>query len=109
MRPQTSLVGVLDCIVTLKLRHIYIYPHISTDDAIGRTCKDEYELAMRSLGAVVWYLQFCYLDHDVLSLRSFCEYTPLDGSDITIQFDGTAAGEDGQLMSFQHSRMVSEL
>ena len=107
MGAQTSLVGVHDCIVTLKLRHIYIYPHISTDDAIGRTCKDEYELAMRSLGAVVWYLQFCYLDHDVLSLQSFSEYTPLDGSTATTT-DSKAAGEDGQLMSFQHSRMVSE-
>ena len=107
MRAQTSLVGVHDCIVTLKLRHIYNYPHITTDDAIGRTCKDEYELAMRSLGAVVWYLQFCYLDHDVLSLRSFSEYTPLDGSTATT--DNKATGEDGQLMSFQHSRMVSEL
>ena len=85
----------------------FLCPHISTDDAIGRTCKDEYELAMRSLGAVVWYLQFCYLDHDVLSLRSFSEYTPLDGSTATTT-DSKAAGEDGQLMSFQHSRMVSE-
>ena len=61
---------------------------------------------MRSLGAVVWYLQFCYLDHDVLSLQSFCEYTPLDGSTATT--DNKATGEEGQLMSFQHSRMVSE-
>ena len=62
---------------------------------------------MRSLGAVVWCLQFCHLDHDVLSLRSFSEYTPLDGSTATT--DNKAAGEDGHLMSFQHSRMVSEM
>ncbi|KAK7479072.1 hypothetical protein BaRGS_00029664 [Batillaria attramentaria] len=51
---------------------------MSNSDALGLTAADSYDLALRSLGAIVWYLQYCLMDHEVLSMRKFEEYRPLD-------------------------------
>ncbi|CAG2235293.1 MSH6 [Mytilus edulis] len=52
--------------------------HGVTGDSLGLTAADEYNLAVRALGSVTWYLQFCLLDTDLLTMKNFEEYTPLD-------------------------------
>ena len=47
-------------------------------DSLGQTAAAEYELAVRCLGAVVWHLKYCLMDHELLSLRSFTIYKPVD-------------------------------
>lgn len=39
---------------------------------------EDYQLAVRSLGAVTWYLQSCHLEQQLLSMRHFEHYVPLD-------------------------------
>lgn len=45
---------------------------------MGQTAAAEYELAVRCLGAVVWHLKYCLMDQELLSLRSFTIYKPVD-------------------------------
>jgi len=45
---------------------------------LGQTAAAEYELAVRCLGAVVWHLKYCLMDQELLSLRSFTVYKPVD-------------------------------
>jgi hypothetical protein len=47
-------------------------------DALGHTAATGYELAIRSLGAVVWHLKYCLMDEELLSLRSFVKFAPVD-------------------------------
>lgn len=56
-----------------------VYPEILTmmTDCLD-TPKPEYELAIRSLGAVVFYLQQCLIDEELLTLKLFEEYCPAD-------------------------------
>ncbi|PVD32426.1 hypothetical protein C0Q70_07860 [Pomacea canaliculata] len=54
-------------------------------DALGLTASDSYDLAVRSLGAVTWYLQYCLMDHEVLSMKKFEEYEPLDKAPVKVQ------------------------
>ncbi|RZF36981.1 hypothetical protein LSTR_LSTR004669 [Laodelphax striatellus] len=51
---------------------------LADDDSLGLTASDEGELAVRSLGAVTWYLKRCQLDHQLLSMKKFSVYTPVD-------------------------------
>ena len=44
----------------------------------GLTPKSGQELAIRSLGALVWYLQKCVIDHELLSMKLFQIYEPRD-------------------------------
>ena len=50
-------------------------------DSLGQTAAAEYELAVRCLGAVVWHLKYCLMDQELLSLRSFTLYKPVDAAD----------------------------
>ena len=38
----------------------------------------DYELGIRCLGAVVWYLKACLLEFDLLSMKDFEIYSPVD-------------------------------
>ncbi|XP_013386030.1 DNA mismatch repair protein Msh6 [Lingula anatina] len=51
---------------------------ISETDSLGLTASDEYELAIKALGAITWYLCRCCIDQELLSMKQFEEYTPLD-------------------------------
>ncbi|XP_041361068.1 DNA mismatch repair protein Msh6-like [Gigantopelta aegis] len=51
---------------------------ISDTDSLGMSAKEEYDLAVRSLGAVTWYLQYSLMDEDLLSMKKFEEYRPVD-------------------------------
>ncbi|WAR00452.1 MSH6-like protein [Mya arenaria] len=51
---------------------------LSDSDALGCSAADEYSLAVSSLGGLTWYLQYCLLDEELLSMRNFDVYRPLD-------------------------------
>ncbi|ODM94564.1 DNA mismatch repair protein Msh6 [Orchesella cincta] len=51
---------------------------LSKSDGLGLTPDEDWELGVRSLGAVVWYLKDCLLDHDLLSQKKFEVYKPAD-------------------------------
>ncbi|XP_033727077.1 LOW QUALITY PROTEIN: DNA mismatch repair protein Msh6-like [Pecten maximus] len=55
---------------------------ISETDALGLTPGDDYNLAIRALGAVTWYLQYSLLDQELLSMNNFEEYSPLDDAEV---------------------------
>ncbi|KAK3087478.1 hypothetical protein FSP39_006465 [Pinctada imbricata] len=54
---------------------------ISDSDSLGLTPSDNYTLAVKALGAVVWYLQYSLLDQEILSMKNFEEYLPPDSKD----------------------------
>ncbi|GFR92090.1 DNA mismatch repair protein Msh6 [Elysia marginata] len=54
---------------------------LSESDTLGLTASDAYDLAVRSLGAIVWYLQYCLLDEELLSMKKFETYMPVDVSE----------------------------
>ncbi|VDL90776.1 unnamed protein product, partial [Schistocephalus solidus] len=47
-------------------------------DPLGRTPLNNYELAIRCLGAVIFYLKYCLADTEILSLGLIKEYQPPD-------------------------------
>jgi hypothetical protein len=47
-------------------------------DALGLTAHDNYELAVRALGACTWYLKESFLDQQLLSMGRFEVYRPQD-------------------------------
>ncbi|VDK33025.1 unnamed protein product [Taenia asiatica] len=49
-------------------------------DTLRRNVLPEYELAVRCLGAVVFYLRYCLTDTEILSLGLIQEYHPVDVS-----------------------------
>ncbi|CAL8074524.1 unnamed protein product [Calicophoron daubneyi] len=51
---------------------------LSEDDPLGHTVKSEYDLAVSCLGAVIFYLRYCLIDKEVLSLGFIEEYVPPD-------------------------------
>ncbi|KAG1683397.1 DNA mismatch repair protein Msh6 [Nymphon striatum] len=54
--------------------HIIIY----LDDVIGLTPVSEKDLAIQALGACIWYLQTCCIEQELLSMKCFEEYFPID-------------------------------
>ncbi|CAG0914143.1 unnamed protein product [Notodromas monacha] len=60
-----------------------VYPaalrnYIEDVDGLALTPKSEKDLALRSLGAVLFYLKDCLIDDDVISMGQFDEYEPVD-------------------------------
>ncbi|KAL8582855.1 hypothetical protein ACOMHN_042688 [Nucella lapillus] len=53
---------------------------VSDSDSLGLTAAEGYDLAVRALGAVVWYLQYSLMDQEVLSMKKFEHYLPLDSA-----------------------------
>ena len=51
---------------------------VPADDSLGLTASRESELAVSALGACVWYLKVCLVDHEILSLKRFEVYHPVD-------------------------------
>ncbi|XP_064652331.1 DNA mismatch repair protein Msh6-like [Lineus longissimus] len=51
---------------------------ISDSDTLGHTPGDNYQLAMNALGGIVSYLRMSYLDIELLSMKNFEEYVPID-------------------------------
>ncbi|XP_067931306.1 DNA mismatch repair protein Msh6-like [Watersipora subatra] len=62
---------------------------LDNSDAVCKKAKEGYELALRSLGAIIWYLRSCFLDQAMLSLRLFTEYVPLDHKPIDTLIDNS--------------------
>lgn len=44
---------------------------LDSSDPVRATVADGYQLAVSALGACVWYLRQCCIDHELLSLRNF--------------------------------------
>ncbi|KAL3892164.1 hypothetical protein ACJMK2_004398 [Sinanodonta woodiana] len=51
---------------------------ISEVDSLGLTAAEEYSLAISALGAITWYLQYSLMDKELLSMKNFEQYVPLD-------------------------------
>ncbi|KAF7256198.1 hypothetical protein EG68_06644 [Paragonimus skrjabini miyazakii] len=51
---------------------------LSEDDPLGRSVKPNCDLALSCLGAVVFYLRYCLIDREVMSLGLIETYSPLD-------------------------------
>ncbi|KAG5451779.1 DNA mismatch repair protein msh6 [Clonorchis sinensis] len=51
---------------------------LSEDDPLGRSVKTDYDLAMSCLGAIVYYLRYCLIDRQVMSLGLIDLYMPPD-------------------------------
>lgn len=84
-------------VYVVRLAHHFHHTLVVVGDTLSRTPTEGYELALKSLGAIVWYLRWCFLDQDILSLKSFQEYTPLD----------SFLGDQPSSHEFDRSKMVS--
>ncbi|XP_048728354.2 DNA mismatch repair protein Msh6-like isoform X2 [Ostrea edulis] len=62
---------------------------MSDGDTLGVCAADDYTLAVSSLGAVIWYLQYCLMDDELLSMKNFEEYIPVDSGKITSEEKST--------------------
>ncbi len=51
---------------------------LSEFDTLGLTSKSEYELALNAMGGVVWCLQKCLIDQELLTMKTFEIYNPID-------------------------------
>ncbi|XP_012941985.1 DNA mismatch repair protein Msh6 [Aplysia californica] len=51
---------------------------LSKNDTLGLTAAESHDLAVRALGALTWYLQYCLMDQEMLSMKKFEEYQPID-------------------------------
>lgn len=63
-------------------------------------CSEESELGVKSLGAVVWYLQRCLIDFKLLTMGRFSVYEPID-------IEGPTKVEDEKLVESFNKHMVS--
>ncbi|RNA39510.1 DNA mismatch repair Msh6 isoform X2 [Brachionus plicatilis] len=51
---------------------------LSDHDSLGLTAKSEYESALNAMGGIVWCLKKCLIDHEILSMKNFEIYSPVD-------------------------------
>lgn len=56
---------------------------LSESDSIGCSAKDEYLLAIQALSGCIWYLSECQMEQELLTLRKFEEYKPMDHQKLT--------------------------
>lgn len=61
--------------------HILNYVILFPADSLGLSPAEEYQLAVRSFGAITWYLSTCFLEQQLLSMRRFEHYLPIDSSE----------------------------
>lgn len=57
---------------------------LDPDDRLHQTPLKQYELGLKSLGACIWYLKECRIEDNLLSMKLFEEYKPVDGIQITL-------------------------
>lgn len=50
----------------------------NSTEGMAQSVLPEYELAFRSFGAITWYLKRCLIDEDLLTLKMYNIYTPVD-------------------------------
>lgn|SRR6218665_1694181 len=78
-------------------------------DGLGQTAAAGCELGLSALGAIVWYLRHCLMDEELLSMKVFTNYTPVDLSTQSSQQGSpvTAAVKQSTAFSGQQ-RLVSK-
>ncbi|VDM18764.1 unnamed protein product [Hydatigera taeniaeformis] len=74
--PSPSHLSKVDCWPADLLRML------DPADTLRRNVLPEYELAVRCLGAVIFYLRYCLTDTEILSLGLIHEYRPVDASSV---------------------------
>ncbi|KAK6631688.1 hypothetical protein RUM43_013752 [Polyplax serrata] len=52
--------------------------YLNPADSLGLSASDDGELAIKSLGACVWYLKQCFLDQQLLAMKKFEIYSPVN-------------------------------
>ena len=52
--------------------------YLLSDDSLGLRASSVCEQAVSALGACVWYLKKCKIDHEIISLKKFEVYQPID-------------------------------
>eukprot|EP00088_Acartia_fossae_P070151 TRINITY_DN931_c0_g1_i2.p1 TRINITY_DN931_c0_g1~~TRINITY_DN931_c0_g1_i2.p1 ORF type:complete len:1250 (+),score=371.12 TRINITY_DN931_c0_g1_i2:534-3752(+) len=57
-----------------------LQPFLESPESRLTQAKPKMDLAVKSLGAIVWYLRQGFLDQELLSLRRFEEYKPVDAN-----------------------------
>lgn len=55
-------------------------PLLSDHDTLGLTPKNEYELALNAMGGIVWCLEKCLIDEELLTMKTFEIYKPIDNN-----------------------------
>ena len=50
---------------------VICFPSHMSDDCLGLTARDDFELAVSALGACTWWLKKCCVDYELLSLANF--------------------------------------
>ncbi|XP_055614390.1 probable DNA mismatch repair protein Msh6 [Uranotaenia lowii] len=51
---------------------------IDSNDHLGLTADENFQLALKALGGCIWYLKRCLLDQQIISMASFQLYIPPD-------------------------------
>ncbi|XP_071959516.1 DNA mismatch repair protein Msh6-like [Antedon mediterranea] len=54
---------------------------LAEGDSLGLTPREGKELALSAFGACIWYLKKCYLHQELLSMKNFTTYVPVDDKD----------------------------
>jgi hypothetical protein len=49
-----------------------------TGDRQGLHVRSNHQISMRALGGIIWYLQHCFVDKELLSMRKFVFFQPPD-------------------------------
>lgn len=57
---------------------------LAEDDSLCHTAAAECEMAVHALGAVIWYLRYSLMDEELLSMKNFHRYIPVD-ADLSVQ------------------------
>ena len=71
---------------------------VITEDSIGLTATDDGELALKSLGACIWYLKQCFLDQQIIAMNKFEIYKPVDFLTNAVEKDERAPIDLGHYM-----------
>lgn len=53
-------------------------PLLSEHDSLGLTAKSDCELAVNALGGIIWCLKKCLIDSEILTMKNFEIYQPVD-------------------------------
>lgn len=51
---------------------------LDESDVLGLTAKDDWNMAIGALGACTWYLAGCYIEQELLTMKNFEVYVPID-------------------------------
>lgn len=83
-------------------KFLICYNFTVADAVVNMTVDDDKELSVKSLGAVVWYLQRCLIDYQLLTMEQFSIYEPLDVTDSKVRADADFEMTTGRHVVSEH-------